>query len=106
VKPFWAEREAFRKQKRPIIPCDQTTGFDHGNLAQRDIPPSLQAISDRHAVAPLGLTPDGRADIGVTGTQDRQSSYFPMTSPLNVAIYAFGGLMLLALAIGFFGAPA
>jgi hypothetical protein len=30
---------------------------------------------------------------------------FPMTSPLNVAIYAFGGFMLLALAIGFFGAP-
>jgi hypothetical protein len=28
-----------------------------------------------------------------------------MTSPVNVAIYAFGGLMLLALAIGFFAAP-
>jgi hypothetical protein len=28
-----------------------------------------------------------------------------MTSPVNIAIYAFGGLMLFALAIGFFGAP-
>jgi hypothetical protein len=28
-----------------------------------------------------------------------------MTNPLNIAIYAFGGFMLLALAIGFFGAP-
>jgi hypothetical protein len=28
-----------------------------------------------------------------------------MTNPLNVAIYAFGGFMLLALAIGFFAAP-
>ena len=28
-----------------------------------------------------------------------------MTSPLNIAIYALGGFMLLALAIGFFGAP-
>jgi hypothetical protein len=65
----------------------------------------LQATSDRHAVAPLGLTPDGPADIGVTGTQDCQSSYFPTASRLNVAIYAFGGFMLLALAIGFFAAP-
>ena len=85
---------------------NQTTPFDHGNLAQRDLPPSLQAISDRPAVAPLGLTPDGPADIGVTGTQDCQESYFPMASPLNVAIYAFGGFMLFALAIGFFATPA
>jgi hypothetical protein len=28
-----------------------------------------------------------------------------MTSPLNVAIYAFGCFMLFALAIGFFAAP-
>jgi hypothetical protein len=28
-----------------------------------------------------------------------------MISPLNIAIYAFGGFMLLALAIGFFAAP-
>jgi hypothetical protein len=28
-----------------------------------------------------------------------------MTNPVNVAIYAFGCFMLLALAIGFFGAP-
>jgi hypothetical protein len=28
-----------------------------------------------------------------------------MTSPLNIAIYAFGGFMLFALAVGFFGAP-
>jgi hypothetical protein len=28
-----------------------------------------------------------------------------MTNPLNIAIYAFGGFMLLALAIGFFAAP-
>jgi hypothetical protein len=28
-----------------------------------------------------------------------------MTSPVNIVIYAFGGLMLVALAIGFFAAP-
>ena len=28
-----------------------------------------------------------------------------MSSPVNIAIYAFGGLMLFALAIGFFAAP-
>jgi len=28
-----------------------------------------------------------------------------MANPLNVTIYAFGGFMLLALAIGFFAAP-
>jgi hypothetical protein len=28
-----------------------------------------------------------------------------MSSPLNVAIYAFGGFMLFALAIGFLAAP-
>jgi len=53
----------------------------------------------------LGLTADRSADIGVTGTQDCQWSYPPMISPLNVAIYAFGGFMLFALAIGFFGVP-
>jgi hypothetical protein len=28
-----------------------------------------------------------------------------MTDPVNMAIYAFGGFMLLALALGFFAAP-
>jgi hypothetical protein len=28
-----------------------------------------------------------------------------MISPVNVAVYAFGGFMLFALAIGFLGAP-
>jgi hypothetical protein len=28
-----------------------------------------------------------------------------MTNPLSATIYAFGGFMLFALAIGFFGAP-
>jgi hypothetical protein len=28
-----------------------------------------------------------------------------MTNPVNIAIYAFGGFMLFALAIGFFAAP-
>jgi hypothetical protein len=28
-----------------------------------------------------------------------------MANPLNMTIYAFGGFMLFALAIGFFGAP-
>jgi len=28
-----------------------------------------------------------------------------MTNPVNIAIYAFGGLMLFALAVGFFAAP-
>jgi len=28
-----------------------------------------------------------------------------MTNPISIAIYAFGGLMLFALAIGFFAAP-
>jgi hypothetical protein len=29
----------------------------------------------------------------------------PMTNPVNIAIYAFGGFMLFALAIGFFATP-
>jgi hypothetical protein len=41
----------------------------------------------------------------VTGTYCYQLGYFQMTSRLNVAIYAFGGFMLFALAIGFFAAP-
>jgi hypothetical protein len=28
-----------------------------------------------------------------------------MTNPVNIAIYAFGGFMLFALAIGFFATP-
>jgi hypothetical protein len=28
-----------------------------------------------------------------------------MIRPVNIAIYAFGGLMLFALAVGFFAAP-
>jgi hypothetical protein len=28
-----------------------------------------------------------------------------MISPVNIAIYAFGGLILFALAVGFFAAP-
>ena len=82
-------------------------GVDHaGNHPQRLLPPSLQAISERHAAAaPLGLNVVGRADVCVAGTYHYQPSYFPMTNPVNVAIYAFGGFMLLALAIGFFAAP-
>ncbi len=34
-----------------------------------------------------------------------QLGYFPMTSPVNVAIYAFGGFLLFALAVGFFATP-
>jgi hypothetical protein len=41
----------------------------------------------------------------VTGTYCCQSGYIPMTSPVNLAIWALGGLMLFALAIGFFAAP-
>jgi hypothetical protein len=88
------------------MPFDQTTGFDHaGNHPQRLLSPSLQAISERHAVAPLGLTSAGRADVCAAGTYHYESSYFPMTNPVNMAIYAFGGFMLLALALGFFAAP-
>jgi hypothetical protein len=39
------------------------------------------------------------------GTFCYQFGYSPMTSPINVAIYAFGGFMLLALAVGFFATP-
>jgi hypothetical protein len=41
----------------------------------------------------------------VIGTYCYQLGYFPMISPVNIAIYAFGGFMLFALAIGFFAAP-
>jgi hypothetical protein len=41
----------------------------------------------------------------IIGTDCYRLGYFPMTRPLNVTIYAFGGFMLLALAIGFFAAP-
>jgi hypothetical protein len=39
------------------------------------------------------------------GTYCYQLGSFPMISPVNIAIYAFGGFMLFALAIGFFAAP-
>jgi hypothetical protein len=39
------------------------------------------------------------------GTYCNQFGYLEMISPLNIAIYAFGGFMLFALAIGFFAAP-
>jgi hypothetical protein len=39
------------------------------------------------------------------GSNNGVSSYLPMTNPVNAAIYAFGGFMLFALAIGFFAAP-
>jgi hypothetical protein len=39
------------------------------------------------------------------GSNNGLSSYLPMTNPVNAAIYAFGGFMLFALAIGFFAAP-
>ena len=45
VKPFWAPREAFRKQRRPSITFGQTTGCDHaGNLPQRGLPRSPQDL--------------------------------------------------------------
>jgi hypothetical protein len=40
-----------------------------------------------------------------TGTYCYQLGYAQMTSPVNVAIYAFGAFMLFALAVGFFAAP-
>jgi hypothetical protein len=39
------------------------------------------------------------------GTFCNWLSYFQMTDPVNIAIYALGGFMLFALAIGFFAAP-
>jgi hypothetical protein len=39
------------------------------------------------------------------GSNNVVSSYLPMTNPVNAAIYAFGGFMLFAFAIGFFAAP-
>jgi hypothetical protein len=47
----------------------------------------------------------GGCNYFVTGTDISQWGYAPMTSPVNIAIYAFGALMLFALAIGFFAAP-
>jgi hypothetical protein len=38
-------------------------------------------------------------------TYGNQFGYVQMTSPVNIATYAFGGFMLFALAIGFFAAP-
>jgi hypothetical protein len=43
--------------------------------------------------------------IKLVGSNNGVSSYFPMTNPVNAAIYAFGGFMLFALAIGFLAAP-
>ena len=40
-----------------------------------------------------------------TGTYCYQLGYAQMTSPVNVAIYAFGAFMLFALAVGFFATP-
>jgi hypothetical protein len=52
-----------------------------------------------------GPSSDRSTDQVVAGTFCYQLGYFPMISPVNIAIYAFGGCMLLALAIGFFAAP-
>ena len=41
----------------------------------------------------------------VIGTYCYQLGYFPMISPVNLTIYALGGFMLFALAIGFFATP-
>jgi hypothetical protein len=49
--------------------------------------------------------PDRTAVVPVVGTYRYQLGYFPMTSPVNIAIYAFGIFMLFTFAIGFFGAP-
>jgi hypothetical protein len=81
-------------------------GFDHGGIhPQRDLPPISQKLPVRNAEAfepshcPLAHFQP------TTGTDSYRLGYFPMTNPVNAAIYAFGGFMLFALAIGFFAAP-
>jgi hypothetical protein len=65
TKPFPVGHEVSLKRTPPMKQY-QTMGFDHvGSHPQRLLPPSLQAISDRHPAAPLGLTADPRIPIGV-----------------------------------------
>jgi hypothetical protein len=41
--------EASLKQRRPTLPVDQTTGFDHvSSTPQRDLPPIPQCRHSRH----------------------------------------------------------
>jgi hypothetical protein len=85
---------------------DQTTGFDHGGIhPQLGLPPISQKLAARNAEAPRPSHRPQAHGQPITGTDCYRLGYFPMTSPVNAAIYAFGGLMLFALAIGFFGAP-
>jgi hypothetical protein len=51
------------------------------------------------------LARSSAGDCNYFGTDISRQGYVTMTSPVNIAIYAFGGLMLFALAIGFFAAP-
>ena len=77
-------------------------------FAGRIIPPAnRRQRRDRQRGAGRGPTQPDRASVvhPVVGTYRYQLGYFPMTSPVNTAIYAVGVLMLLTLAIGFFGAP-
>jgi hypothetical protein len=89
TKPFSNRRDAVRKQTPPSLHLDQTTRFGHvGAHHQLSLSRAVQAVFERHSAStPLGM---------------RSSA---MISPINMAIYAFGAFMLLALAIGFFAAP-
>jgi hypothetical protein len=88
--------------------------FGHvGTHHQLGLRPILQEHSGRcgQASASVDVRTKGAAaksggrSFDCTGTYPSQFGYFEMINPMNIAIYAFGGFMLFALAIGFFAAP-
>jgi hypothetical protein len=98
-----------------MIDGDPTTGCDHvGIHHQLGLRAILREISGRRAEAPtpVGLKNPGAEPI-ICGPLFQLRSepiatslvIFEMISPVSIAIYAFGGFMLVALAIGFFAAP-
>jgi len=87
-----ADRFGQRGPTKPFSIAAKPSGNDH----------RLIIIGTAPAAAIFRLKPTVQP---VIGTYCYQLGYFSMISPVNIAIYAFGGFMLFALAIGFFAAP-
>ena len=68
------------------------------------VPPNPSGSDETVFIRPRSRSETNPGYKGL-GSNNEVSSYLPMTNPVNAAIYAFGGFMLFALAIGFFAAP-
>ena len=89
--------------------CSTAAGLNRAVRRNHFSIPAKQ-FGNEHRLKPLGSSGRGHRPPKptvqpVVGTYCYQLGYFPMASPVNLAIYALGGFMLFALAIGFFAAP-